>query len=244
MNALSRNLGDDVHVWTVRIRGDDACVDRFRAALSKQELERASRFRFENLRRDYLLKHGVQRALLSRYLDVAPTAIQFEYGRHGKPSVAASPEAISFNQSDSCQLAVFALARGMELGIDVECVRDGKNLEEISAQYFSPEEHRELSTMPQTQFGSAFFETWTRKEAYVKAVGDGFHVPLRSFQVTVTGEPRLVRIGGAEDECANWQIHSFFPAHGYVGALVYRSQRRRMRCFGVFEPSDFLDADC
>ncbi|MBC7928404.1 MAG: 4'-phosphopantetheinyl transferase superfamily protein [Bryobacteraceae bacterium] len=243
MNPLSRNLRSDVHVWTVRIRGDDACVARFRPVLSPQELDRASRFRFENLRRDYLLKHGVQRALLSRYLNAGPAEIGFEYGLYGKPGIATGPGDISFNQSDSAELAVFALARDLELGVDIECIREMQNLEQISEQYFSPEEYEELRGLPTPRLETAFFQTWTRKEAYVKAIGGGLQVPLRSFQVTSSGEPRIVQISGDELESTNWQIHSFLPAEGYVGALVYRSKRRRVRFFGVFEPSDFLDSN-
>jgi len=242
MNDLSRLLANDVHVWSVRISGGETCTGKFRAILSPQELSRSAKFCFENLRREYLLKHGVQRVLLSRYLTVAPSQIEFEYGAHGKPRISGAAEGLSFNQSDSFELAVFALARDLELGVDIEVVRDLQNMSQICELYFAPEENEELRGLAPQLFETSFFKTWTRKEAYVKAIGNGLSVSLRSFQLAASGKPRIIHIDGDNRESEQWQVHSFTPAKNYVGALVYRGKRRLVRYFGVFDPVDFLDA--
>lgn len=248
----------DVDIWAVHLRGSDEDVARCLAAVSDGERERAERFRFEHLRRAFLLAHGCLRMLLGRYLrtagDAAGTEIRFEYGVYGKPRVGSPNTNLRFNLSHSKDLAVFAFAMGSEapgaeaeceLGVDVEAIRPLPDMKELAARFFSREEAEDLSSVAPALRGEAFFAAWTRKEAYIKAVGAGLQIPLDGFRVTLRPdeEARLVHIGGDRDKAGEWNLHSFHPADGYTGAVIYSGPERRISLFPAVDASDLLGCE-
>ena len=150
------------------------------------------------------------------YLRCPPESFQFRTGRYGKPSLAEDIP-VRFNLTHSYGLALYAFAINRDLGIDVEKNRAEFASKEIAERYFSAAEQRELSQLPTEMHTDAFFLCWTRKEAYVKAHGDGLQIPLDSFDVSLTpGKPEILRSADQQ----RWSMRSFSPASQYVGSIV------------------------
>jgi 4'-phosphopantetheinyl transferase len=232
-----------VDVWAIPVRTSEAVVSKFEAVLSQDELGRATRFRFEHLRRSFIVAHGTQRVLLSRYLKVAPADIRFTYGAKGKPSISGTTS-IRFNLSHSGDFAVLAVTLNCDVGVDIEQTRALPDFANIADRYFSREETSELMSLPAEQRERAFFACWTRKEAYIKAVGDGLSTPLDSFRVTLLpgALPRMVHLGGDTRAAEAWNIVNIDLGHPqYLAALAYHEVPRPLRVISVPDVSDLLD---
>jgi 4'-phosphopantetheinyl transferase len=182
------------------------------------------------------------RILMAQYIAISWTDVQLGCKSHGKPYVASPSTDLCFNQSDSGNLAVFAFVAGCELGVDVEAVHPLTDIENLAARFFSSEEIVDLLSIPPEYRQTAFFAAWTRKEAYLKAVGCGLHYPLDSFRVTLLPgeEARLVHIEGNRRTTDSWRMRAFIPAEGYLGALAYSGRSRNVRLFPAMEASDLL----
>lgn len=186
---------------------------RFETDLSDDEHIRAARLLTDDLRAKYIVGRGFLRHTLGQYLN---TPIMFHYGKRNKPTISG----ISFNLSHSEDVLLLAITSGeVLLGVDVEAMRPMKEMPTVARDNFSPHEYQQWSALPQEKRPAAFYTCWTRKEAYIKAVGDGFALPLDAFDVTFTPEepPRLLRAEG--DDPARWSLYHLEPAAGYVGAL-------------------------
>jgi 4'-phosphopantetheinyl transferase len=222
-------LGErEVHVWIVRLEAGEPEFRTMYAWLAPDEAARAERFKFAKHRRAYALGRAALRALLGGYLGVSPSDIQFSYGTKGKPSLTDAACKLRFNASNSGELAVVALTEGCELGVDVEHIRPVPDIEKIAERFFAAAEVAELMALPETERCQGFFNCWTRKEAYIKAVGDGFAVPLDSFRVTLRpGVPaQLLELGASIEAARCWTMHDFIPAPDYAGALAYPERER------------------
>jgi 4'-phosphopantetheinyl transferase len=219
----------EVEVWTVPLEADEAAVAALAALLSPDEAERAARFRFARHRRRYTVGRGALRTLLGRYLGIEPRAVAFAYGEKGKPALAAppgQPPPLRFNLSNSDELALVAFCRDLELGADLERLRPMPDGLDIAERFFSAAERQTLAAQPPEERDRAFFRCWTRKEAYLKAVGDGITAPLDAFDVTLAaGEPPCMRsIDGDPARAAAWALVHVEPAAGYLGALALPSR--------------------
>jgi 4'-phosphopantetheinyl transferase len=236
------SLSNSVHVFIVRLNGQDTCIQHCQAMLNERELHRASQFYYEHLQRSFTLSHGCLRALLGLYLGVPPPDIEFGYGVRSKPFIAKPVSALRFNQSDSGDLVAFAFTAGCEVGIDIEEVRPFSDLESVVTNVFTPREIVELCRIDRSRQQEAFFATWTRKEAYVKALGDGLTIPTDSFRVTVCPKAQAphVYFDQRSARVDDWQLHSFHPATGYLGTIAYRGLRRDMHISPVVEASILL----
>jgi 4'-phosphopantetheinyl transferase len=225
---------DSIQVHSVFLDAEDSVIARFEAVLSPEERDRQARFRFERLRRDFAVAHGVLRTLLAHYVGCAPELLRFSQGPKGKPSIAEPASDVRFNMSHSGRIAVFAFARGQksalqlgpelgpQLGIDVEQIRPMDDLHSIANRFFCADEVADLLSLPPEVQELGFFHCWTRKEAYIKAIGDGLSLPLDSFRVTfLPGEtPTLTGVAPP------WNLHHLDIAEGYVAALAYRGGRK------------------
>jgi 4'-phosphopantetheinyl transferase len=238
----------EIHLWAVPLDPPPEREAALRLLLAADELARADRFRFDRHRRRFAVGRGRLRELLGGYLGVAPAVLAFGYGEKGKPVLAGPPAAVggglAFNLSNSHELALVAVAAGgeprggagadpgggaapgarpaIELGVDVEHLRPMPDALAIAERYFSPAERRVLAAVPAAQRDEAFFNCWTRKEAYLKAIGDGLSVPLDRFDVTLApGQPaRFLALDGDPGRAARWSLFHLRPAPGYVGALA------------------------
>jgi 4'-phosphopantetheinyl transferase len=213
---------DEVHVWRATITWPEAAAYRFEQCLTADERDKMERFRFEKDRRRYLIGRGLLRSLLGRYLDVMPQALRFETTAAGKPHLASGQGELQFNLAHSGDYVLIAITDGRAVGIDVEEVRDDFDTGEIAAHFFSPNEQRELEALTGRAKIEAFFECWTRKEAYVKARGEGLSLPLDQFDVSLRpGEAaRLIVTRPDPAEARRWQLSGLGVADGYKGALA------------------------
>jgi 4'-phosphopantetheinyl transferase len=237
---LSNN---DVHIWTMPAKASDAVVAQFERVLGEDEAKRAARFRFRRLRDSFVITHGVLRHLIGGYLNLDPAKICFVYGDKGKPDVVSAGN-LQFNLTHSDGMAAVAFTTGCQLGIDAEHIRPLADMEPIADRYFSVEEAAELMLLPEDEREPAFFRCWTRKEAYIKAIGDGLSCALDSFQVTLLPNmpPRLIHIGGDRIAAEMWSLHDLCLAPDYAAALAYRDRQRSLSIFPIFDLAEFVDS--
>jgi len=222
---------DEIHIWAVSL---EQPVSRFQRLLSVDEKIRAERFHFEEHRKRFISRRGMLRAILGYYLDVEPERLQFYYGKNGKPELAGRPDRrkIHFNLSQSEGLALYALAGNHEVGVDIECVRDVPEMAQIAERYLSAGEREVFQALPEPEKKKAFFNWWTRKEAVIKATGDGLSRPLDSFEVSLApGEPaRLLRMAEESKAALRWSIDELKPAPGYAAAFAVAGHIGRVHC--------------
>lgn len=229
-------LPDDViHVWRIFLDQPDEVIQRLAQTLALDERERAARFYFDRDRRRYIAGRGILRHLLGQYLGAPPERLQFRYGPHGKPALAEDfgEGRLHFNLSNSHQLALCAFAYDQELGIDLEHVHPLDDMDGVARHFFSAREVDRLFSLPAQQRIDAFFNCWTRKEAYLKACGSGLAKPLDQFDVTLApGEsPQMLSIEGSAEEAAKWFMQALPPGRGYIGALTFEGPGRPMYRF-------------
>ena len=207
---------------------DTATLDRLEATLAEDELARARRFISEQDRCHYVAAHGVLRNVLGRYLERAPQSIEFVRGPHGKPAIASSDSQhpLRFNLSHSQGMAIIGVVLTREIGVDLELVRPEFASGEIATRYFSQGEVAELAKLPDELKAEGFFLCWTRKEAYIKARGEGLSLSLKSFSVSLTpGAPAVL---DSQDH-SKWCMHSLEFDSGYVAAMVVEGNDLHVR---------------
>jgi len=194
--------------------------------LDAGELARADRFAFPRLRETFVLAHGVLRVLLARYAGLAPRALVLEAGTHGKPRLANA--AVEFNLSHSGKLAAYAFSDDA-VGIDIEEVRPLADLRQLARRSFCAGECADLSTVTGDAVVDAFYACWSRKEAFIKAVGSGLSFGIDRFRVSLLpgAEPAVLHVEG--DDAGQWQLHALDAGAGYAGAVAYRGPRRDLR---------------
>jgi 4'-phosphopantetheinyl transferase len=217
-------LGDgELHVWQAGLELAASEVQNLFDLLSAEERARAARFYFPRDRNRFIVARGRLRSLLSRYLGVAPGQLEFDYSPYGKPALREDcGSGLRFNLSHSHKLALYVVTRNREVGIDLEYWRADLADGEVARRFFSPREVSTLLALPAEMRLEAFFNCWTRKEAYIKARGEGLSLPLDQFDVTLTpGEPAaLIRTLGDPQEASRWSLLQVFPGPGYSAALA------------------------
>jgi len=214
-------------IVVARLDGGPLQARKAVSLLSDAERDRAARFVVERERRRFILARVALRRLLGERLGVSPGAVQLTAGKHGKPALAwpFSASGLRFNVSHSEDLAAYGFACGREVGIDIEAVRGMNDAECIARRFFSTTEYSAYLALDPVDREVGFFRCWTRKEAFVKAIGDGLTHRLDNFDVSLApGEPaRLLRVGNAPGDGSGWSLHAFDPAPGFVGAIVVQA---------------------
>jgi len=227
--------GAEVHVWTAHLESPEAGLDQLRNVLSPDEQARARRFHFQRDQQHFIAARGILRHILAAYLDQQPSELQFTYSPSGKPSLAASsgPNGLCFNLSHSHELAVYALTRNREIGVDVERLRAGFPCERIAQRFFAPQEFSKLRSLPGAERYEAFFNCWTRKEAYIKATGEGLSIGLDRFEVSLAPDEPATLLNVVDDpqEASRWTIEKLSPVPGYVGAVAVRGRGLEFRSY-------------
>jgi 4'-phosphopantetheinyl transferase len=226
---------NEVHVWRASLELPALRVQALRNDLSEEELQRAERFHSQRHRSHFVVARGLLRTILGRYLKVEPGRLLFQYGPKGKPELAVDPgrRALRFNVSHSHGLALYAVTQERDIGVDVEHVRPDVAAEKIAERFFSRGEAAALREVPAVVRQEAFYTCWTRKEAYLKAIGEGITLRLDQFEVSVTpGEPAvLLSINGDLKEASYWSLKGLDPGPGYVGALAVKGHGCDLRCW-------------
>ncbi len=212
---------NEVHLWRVSLVQPPFPLDLLWRQLNPDELDRAQRYRFERDRRRFVVARGMLRVILARYTGLAPNAIQFEYSDHGKPELPDRPD-LAFNASDSGEWMALGVTRDRLIGVDIEQVRADVATLEIADRFFSAREVAALRALPQDDRTDAFFRCWTRKEAFIKAIGEGLSYPLHEFDVTLgPNEPaRLLFVRNDPQAPSRWWMIDFPVAEGYAGAVI------------------------
>ena len=203
-----------LHVWRIEVRQPRDVLRELRALLTPDEEERAERFRFDRDRDSFVCTRAALRTLAGSYLAVAPRDVSFSYADKGKPGLPG----ISFNVSHAGDVALAAFARSGRVGVDVEQMRPGADLRGLARRFFSPGENARLECLDGDAFVTGFYRCWTRKEAFVKALGEGLSFDLDRVEVSVGADARLLSVDRAEAE--SWWIADVSPRDGYAGAVV------------------------
>ena len=215
---------DEVHVWRAELDVDPVALRRLRETLSADEQARAERFHAPADRSRYIAGRGILRALLASYLGARAGDLRFHSNAHGKPALlpGSGTEDLRFNLAHSHGRALFAFAVGREVGVDLEYVEPARADHHLAERFFSPQEVTMLRTLPESVQTDAFFHCWTRKEAYLKARGEGLGCGLARFTVSVTPSQQTDLLLESNDsaEAGRWSLRALAPGDGYVGAVA------------------------
>ena len=221
----------EIHIWRV-------CLDRERASardlfevLSADEKQKAGKYHFEQDRDNFVVARGILRQILGGYLDILPGEIRFSYNRYGKPAldIGMNADGLRFNMSHSNGLVLYSVAREQEVGIDIEYIDDSFTIRPVAATCFSPSEMSMLDELPSDRQPAAFFTGWTRKEAYIKAIGEGVSMPLK--EITVSLLPDDVRISmtpNDRSETRTWSLVTLPFESDYAAALAAEGSIERL----------------
>jgi 4'-phosphopantetheinyl transferase len=227
---------NEFHVWRADLAGEEADLTGYAALLSADEQARAQRFVFAPDRNRYVAVRGLLRRLLGCYLHVSPETLHFGYSPRGKPFLAGSSallhQEVHFNVAHSGDIALVAVARARRVGVDVERVRPTLDVRALAQSVFSPAEQAVLEQLPDEAARPAFFAGWARKEAFVKAQGDGISYALAGFSVTLLADaPPQLHLPAAE-QATGWTLHALEVGPGYAAAAVSEGPAQ-LRCFAA-----------
>lgn len=228
--ALREN---EAHIWRIDFSDWQRREDQFVLTLSSDDLERARRFRLPHDRQRFILRRGLLRVILGGYLEVQPASLRFDYSAYGKPVLYAEHRhsLLHFNLSHSHQMALIAVVSDGCVGIDIERVHSDFDHQRIAEQFFSPEEQNQLRSLDAAERPLAFFMCWTRKEAYIKALGMGLSLPLDQFDVSLRPDQpaRILAARNGLPGAEEWRLYHLEPAGNYTAALCLPRREWRLR---------------
>lgn len=246
MTDTWRDMPDDwspsavaVDVWRADVSGLDDSVETCLPLLTEQEQARAQRYRVPTSRCEFIAGRALLRTLLGKALGKPPRDVALIFTNRGKPLLAGDDAGgdaggdIHFNLSHSHGVILLALASGRAVGVDVEKLREKTECERLAARFFSAQESQALLAVPPRHRRRAFFNGWTRKEAFLKATGKGIAFGLDQFDVTLwpTDDARLLATRFDPAEAARWMLVNLEPGEGFAGALAVRGSGLSVRCW-------------
>lgn len=212
-------------VWYADLGAHNERLPEYRSLLGSEEIQRADKFHFEKDRARFIVSHGILRLLLSDYLKVSPAGIAYHYSAYGKPTL---PAQIAFNMSHSGERGIFAftIPASDRIGVDIEQARPIDDAEKIVQRFFSPAEVAEFRALPTDESTACFYRAWTRKEAFIKALGDGLSYPLQAFDVSIkAAEPaRLLRVRSDPHAVEKWTLADVSREPDYIAALAVENR--------------------
>ncbi len=224
---------DELHIWHISLIQSQDTIETLASHLDENEWAKADKFRFETERLNYVISHGARREILAKYLECLPNVIKFKENYYGKPFLRENKKRIYFNLSHSHEIALLAVAKKRRIGVDIEAIR--KNFDEINIaeQFFSTSEIETLQSLPRNLRTKAFFDCWTRKEAFIKAVGQGLSYPLKEFSVAFSPfeRARLISLENTFLKTENWQIIELNIADDYASAAAIESKKTETKLF-------------
>ncbi|MFZ0318420.1 MAG: 4'-phosphopantetheinyl transferase superfamily protein [Candidatus Sulfotelmatobacter sp.] len=224
---------DEVQLWRVDLESLRTEENRWYSRLSEDEQIRADRFHFPRDRQLFTASRAILKIILASYLATEPNAVTFSYSEKQKPALGAVHAAsdITFNISHSGGMGLMAFTRRREIGVDIEQVRRDFEVEGIANRFFSENEQAQLANLPGIDRFEGFFRCWTRKEAYVKATGDGLSLPLHQFDVSIASSETNALLATRPDnaESALWSLRDVTAPAGYVAAICVHGHEWHLR---------------
>ena len=241
-HATTSFAGNAIEIAIARLDMRPEAVPALAQWLSAEERRRADRYDFDRDRRRFIIARARLRQLLALRLMIRPEAVELVYGAHGKPALAQRSNQTDwrFSVSHCDEMAVYAFSRGREVGIDIEAIREVRDADTIVSQFFSRSEQAAYLALAPAEKMLGFFNCWTRKEAFVKALGHGLSHPLDCFDVSLAPDKPagILRVKNTPGGDAAWSLDSFTPAPGFVAAVV--AQRRAPRGQAAAAPHSSL----
>lgn len=233
-------LDNEVHVWGASFKELQSQVEQLAKILSEDEKKRAGRFHFEQDKINFMSGRGLLRIILARYLKIKPQQLQFSYNAYGKPALLPTPgcKTVQFNLSHSEGMVLYAFTRDSEaepsvhrrIGIDLEYLRPIPELEQIIQQFFSVGETSTILSLPPREKQLAFFQTWTCKEAYLKATGVGL-AQLQQIEVSLIPGEADQLLNNMAQKLSSWKLQTLKPAPNYIAAIVVEGQDWVLNCW-------------
>ena len=224
---------DEAHVWCVNLDLPPSATSELFKILTPDEQQRADQYKFERGRTRFITARSMLRRLLGNALQQDPSALTFRYTERGKPELTVAGEGqLRFNVSHSDALALIALTRSHAVGVDLERIRPVTYVREIADRFFTDRESAALALLPEAEQTTAFFNLWTRKEAWLKATGDGIAEALKRVEVSfLPAEPAcILDIAGSPKGATEWTLMDLKPAEGFTGALAVQAKDLNVLC--------------
>jgi 4'-phosphopantetheinyl transferase len=217
------------HVWWADLNKSADKLTKFFNLLADNEKKRAVRFHFEKDRNHYIVARGILREILSHYLAITPQEIVFSYTTRGKPIIDQQYN-VQFNVSHSYGIALYAITREPAVGIDIEYKDRERDIDGIVERFFSSNEARVIKNLTGAEKLQAFFNGWTRKEAFLKALGAGLSYPLANVEVTLTSDQpaQFLALHDEQLNIKDWHLHAFEPVVNYAAALVVQGNLHKV----------------
>jgi len=223
----------DIHIWRADLNVPVLGIQKLAQMLSTDETARARRFRLEQDSRSFIARRAILRIILGHYLRVEPGLVQFSYGKYGKPRLTDSPgnQSIEFSMSRSGGLALYGFTRDRSIGVDIERMRDIPEMNQIARQFFSTRENAVLRALPESKKAKAFFHYWTRKEAFIKARGEGLRVDLNQFEILFAPGERAAMFKTKKnlEEASFWELRDLNIRPGFVAALAFQGHSSQLK---------------
>ena len=236
----------EVHIWRVELDQPQREVRRLAQTLSSEELNRSGRLHFESGRKRFITGRGMLRVILSHYTGSAPGELKFKYGSYGKPTLlgpGSTNSRLHFNLSHSEGMAIYAIGLDYELGIDIERVRPMEDVDQIVERFFSARERVLFQQLAPEQQLRAFFKGWTRKEAFLKATGEGLTRPLEECEVTFQPDQAADFLDtGEESATAGWSLHSLEVGKDYLAAMAIKGLAARLAYWSLEQANSGLSS--
>jgi 4'-phosphopantetheinyl transferase len=217
---------NELHVWRASLDLAAEVRERLQGSLNSEEKSRAERFLVAEAREQFVAARGILRELLGAYVGVDPQSVALSYRPKGKPWLSPDYNStVCFNVSHSHGMGLFVFARNREVGVDIEYVKENFRGMEIASHFFSEREIAALAQLPRERMGEAFFGYWTRKEAYVKAHGQGLSIPLDSFTVEFSRSEQVL----SDETGARWSCYALEVAPGFAASVVAEGEGWKMK---------------
>lgn len=223
---------DEVHIWCAYLERSPSEIIEFTSILSEAEKAKANRFHFQRDRHHFIAARAILKNIISNYLDIPPETINFVYGKYGKPALSHPLDHLKFNVSHSKSLALYAISYHREVGIDIEFMRPMQDADNLAKRFFSQREYEIIKSLEDNIKQQAFFNAWTRKEAFIKAIGEGLAFNLNAVEVSLMpGETAALLNIPDNQQNHNWSLFELKPHSNYVAALVAAGNNLRLNCW-------------
>ena len=219
---ISKLSANAVHIWSASTDIDEKQLHYLQSIISEDEQKRAAKFYFEKDRVRFIVARGFLRMILACYIKKTPEEFRFRYNKFGKPSLEnINNNNVQFNLSHSDKMIVYGFTSCRDIGIDIERIRTSEDTVQILDHFFSELEKEEFKMIPEEKKKETFYQCWTRKEAYIKARGEGLSIPLDDFSVTlIPGSPAKLIKADKDSAVTQWHMKDISVASGFAAAAV------------------------